>query len=48
MQIIRSVFAGIALMILLTACVTASEQDRPKILCPACGTEFEAIFQKRF
>lgn len=32
----------------LSACTTKSKEPRAKVLCPACGTEFEALFQKSF
>ena len=38
------------LLLLACGCTTtpAQDQTRPKIHCPACGTEFDAIFQKNF
>ena len=48
MHIIRGFMAGLVLAMLLAACVPSPEQGKAKVYCPACGTEFDAIFQKRF
>lgn len=48
MQIIRVLFIGTFLVTLLAACTTTPGQPRGKVLCPACGTEFDALFEKRF
>jgi hypothetical protein len=46
----RTFLAFLALCALLTSvgCTTTPEKERPKILCPACGTELDSIFHKRF
>ena len=36
------------LLLLALGCTTAPAKERPKIHCPACGTELDAIFQKNF
>jgi hypothetical protein len=33
---------------LVAGCTTTPRDDKPKIHCPACGTELDAIFQKKF
>lgn len=38
----------LCLLILASGCTTSPQPDRPKILCPACGSELDAIIQKRF
>lgn len=48
MQIIRFFVIGFVLAALLAACTTTPGQPRSKVLCPACGTEFDALFEQRF
>ena len=48
MQIIRLLVVGITLIFMTTACATSPGKERGKIYCPACGTEFDALFEKRF
>lgn len=48
MHIIRVLFVGLVLSMLLAACIPASDKERAKVHCPACGTEFDALLQKRF
>jgi hypothetical protein len=48
MHVIFRFVVGLVLAMLLSACVPAPEQGKAKVYCPACGTEFDAIFQKRF
>ncbi len=35
-------------LLLLAACTTTPRQERPKILCPACGTELDSIYHQHF
>jgi len=39
---------GIMLVVALAACTTTSGQERGRVYCPECGTDFDAIYQKRF
>lgn len=48
MHIIRSFMVGLVLAMLLAACIPAPDKDKAKVYCPACGTEFDALYQKRF
>ena len=48
MRIFRLFIVGLALIVLVTACATNPNQERGKVYCPACGTEFDALFEKRF
>ncbi len=48
MTIIRGLLLIISLVVLLTACVATSDKERAKVHCPACGTDFDAFYQKRF
>ncbi len=33
---------------MLTACATTPESNGPKVHCPACNTDFDAFYHKRF
>lgn len=48
MSIIRGFAVVLFPAILLTACVTTPGKERAKVHCPACGTDFDAFYQKRF
>jgi starvation-inducible outer membrane lipoprotein len=38
----------LSLFLLVAACTTTPNSEKPKILCPACGTELDSIFHKHF
>ena len=38
----------LGLLLLVAACTTTPSSEKPKIHCPACGTELDSIFQQRF
>lgn len=38
----------VGLSLLAAACTTTPDKARPKILCPACGTELDSIYHKHF
>lgn len=48
MLIVRGLIAGLVLVMLLAACVPASDTGKARVHCPACGTDFDALYQKRF
>jgi len=48
MWIFHGFIIGLLLTMLLTACTTTPGKERPKVYCPACGAEIDAVFQKRF
>jgi len=48
MHAIRGLVLCLFLAMSLSSCVAASEKEKPKVHCPACGTDFDALFQKRF
>jgi starvation-inducible outer membrane lipoprotein len=48
MHCLRVLIATLFLAALLTACTTTPGQVRGKVVCPACGNEFDALFEKRF
>lgn len=48
MPVLRLLVVGLCLAVLLSACATKSSEPRGKVYCPACGAEFDALFEKRF
>lgn len=38
----------LVLGLLTTGCTTTPTAEKPKVLCPACGSELDAIFHKHF
>jgi hypothetical protein len=48
MRIIRGLVLVFLLVMLFAACVSAPDKERAKVHCPACGTDFDALYQKRF
>lgn len=38
----------LGMLLLTVACTTTPDKERPKILCPACGSELDSIYHKRF
>jgi hypothetical protein len=38
----------LSLFLLAAACTTTPNSEKPKILCPACGTELDSVFHKHF
>jgi len=46
----RTAFALLilVLVVLVFGCTTTPNNEKPKIYCPACGTEFDSIFHKHF
>lgn len=48
MRIIRGLVLVLVLVMLFAACVPAPDKERAKVHCPACGTDFDALYQKRF
>ncbi len=48
MYCLRVLVAVLLMTALLTACATTPGQARGKVVCPACGNEFDALFEKRF
>lgn len=47
MRIFPALFV-LGILLLTVACTTTPDKDRPKILCPACGSELDSIYHKRF
>jgi prepilin signal peptidase PulO-like enzyme (type II secretory pathway) len=35
-------------LLLAVGCTTTPREDRPKVLCPACGSELDAVIHKHF
>jgi len=36
------------LLLMVVGCTTTPQQERPKVLCPACGSELDAVIHKHF
>jgi len=36
------------LMLGIAGCITTPTQERPKVLCPACGAEIDAVIHTHF
>ncbi|MHB8709088.1 MAG: hypothetical protein ACYC9I_09460 [Desulfuromonadales bacterium] len=36
------------LLLMVVGCTTTPREEHPKIHCPACGTELDSVYQKRF
>ena len=36
------------LLLLGAGCTMTPQQERPKVLCPACGSELDAVIHKHF
>lgn len=37
-----------ALLLMVVGCTTTPQQERPKVLCPACGSELDAVIHTHF
>ncbi len=48
MDLFRKVLLALFVVTLLAACATTPEQEKVKVLCPACGTDFDALFHTNF
>lgn len=48
MKMLGIVAVCLFLAVSLAACVTTPPKERGRIHCPACGTEFDALIEKRF
>lgn len=48
MHLIHGFVVGLLLAVLMTACATTPGKERPKVYCPACGAEFDALIETRF
>lgn len=40
--------SALCLLAMVAGCATTPSEQRPKILCPACGTELDSIYHKNF
>lgn len=47
MRILSVLILGILLLV-STGCTTTPRDEKPKIHCPACGTDLDALFHKNF
>ena len=48
MPLFRNTLLALIVVALLIACAPLPEQEKAKVLCPACGTEFDALYHKHF
>lgn len=48
MDLFRKVLLILFAVTLLSACATTPEQEKVRVLCPACGTELDALYHKSF
>jgi hypothetical protein len=48
MHFLGKIFLVLLLSVMLTACVKASNEEKVKVQCPKCGTDFDALFHTRF
>jgi hypothetical protein len=48
MYILRDLFVLFLLGLILTACAATPGKERGRVHCPACGTDFDALIEKRF
>ena len=48
MKTLRSLILGVLLIVVLAACTAAADKDRGRVLCPACGAELDALYEKHF
>ena len=39
---------ALVLLLMIVGCTTTPGKEQPKIHCPACGTELDSLFHKRF
>jgi hypothetical protein len=38
----------VACLLFAAGCTTTPTQEKPKVFCPACGSELDAVFHKHF
>ena len=38
----------ISLLLLAAGCTTTANSEKPRIHCPACGTDLDAVMHKHF
>ncbi len=48
MGMVRVYVVLLLVALLLSACIPRAGKDGARIHCPACGTEFDALYQKRY
>lgn len=48
MRNLNCLILGLFIFIALTACAPPAGKENPKVYCPACGAELDALFQKQF
>ena len=48
MPLFRNVLLALVVVALLTACATHPGERKAKVICPACGTDFDALYHVDF
>ncbi|MCK4507358.1 MAG: hypothetical protein KAU27_02380 [Desulfuromonadales bacterium] len=48
MHLFHNLLLVLFTIVLLTACATNLEKDKVKVHCPACGTDFDALYHVDF
>ena len=48
MHIVRLLMVAVFLLTFAAGCTSTSQNQRGQVHCPACGTELDALFEKRF
>jgi hypothetical protein len=48
MLLFRNTLLALAFVALLTACATTPGEPKAKVICPACGTDFDALYHVDF
>lgn len=48
MIIIRGFVVVLVFSLLLTSCINGVSEKKSRVECPACGSELDALYQKRF
>ena len=48
MLLIRNALLALVIVALLTACATTPGEHKAKVICPACGTDFDALYHVDF
>lgn len=48
MSLFRNLLLILTIFTLLAACATTPEKEKVKVQCPACGTDFDALYHVDF
>lgn len=48
MKLFRNALLALIVVALLTACATTPGKDKRRVICPGCGTDFDALYHVDF